>query len=61
MRKIFIALISLAAVLAIYLFYGRVSKTPTIPMDTDTEAEFIDSVADGNDGGLDNNVGFCTR
>ena len=58
MRKIFIALISLAAVLAIYLFYGRVSKTPTIPMDTDTEAEFIDSVADGNDGGLDNNVGM---
>ncbi|MFB0555445.1 MAG: hypothetical protein ACETWQ_19240 [Phycisphaerae bacterium] len=58
MRKIFIALISLAVVLAIYLFYGRVSKTPTIPMDTDTEAEFIDSVADGNDGGLDNNVGM---
>ena len=58
MRKIFIAFISLAAVLAIFLFYGRLSKTPPIPMDTDTGAEFIDSVADGNDGGLDNEVGM---
>ncbi|HUU20597.1 MAG TPA: hypothetical protein VMW72_25850 [Sedimentisphaerales bacterium] len=58
MRKIFIAFISLAAVLAIYLFYGRVSKTPLIPMDTDTEAEFIDSLADSNDGGLENDVGM---
>ncbi len=58
MRKVFIAFISLAAVLAIFLFYGRLSKTPPIPMDTDTGAEFIDSVADGNDGGLDNEVGM---
>lgn len=58
MRKVLIALISLAAVLAIFLFYGRVSKTPTVPMDTDTEAEFIASVADSNEGGLDNNVGM---
>ncbi len=58
MRKVFIAFISLAAVLAIFLFYGRLSKTPPIPMDTDTGAEFIDSFADGNDGGLDNEVGM---
>ncbi|MFH1883699.1 MAG: hypothetical protein ABIL62_13450 [Planctomycetota bacterium] len=58
LRKFFIASISLAAVLAIYLFYGRLSKTPPIPMDTDTGVEFIDSVADGNDGGLDNEVGM---
>ncbi len=58
MRKFFIAFISLAAVLAIFLFYGRIGKTPPIPMDTDTGAEFIDSVADGSDGGLDNEVGM---
>ncbi len=58
MRKFFIAFISLAAVLAIFLFYGRLGKTPPIPMDTDTGAEFIDSVADGSDGGLDNEVGM---
>jgi len=57
-RKFVIAFISLAAVLAIFLFYGRLSKTPPIPMDTDTGAEFIDSVADGSDGGLDNEVGM---
>jgi hypothetical protein len=58
LRKFFIAFISLAAVLAIFLFYGRIGKTPPIPMDTDTGAEFIDSVADGSDGGLDNEVGM---
>jgi len=58
MRKIFIAFISLAAVLAIYLFYGRLSKTTTIPVDTDTGAEFIDSFADSNEGGLENDVGM---
>lgn len=58
LRKIFIAFISLAAVLAIFLFYGRLGKTPPIPMDTDTEAEFIDSVADSNEGGLENDVGM---
>jgi len=57
-RKFVIGFISLAAVLAIYLFYGRIGKTPTIPVDTDTGAEFIDFVADGNDGGLDNEAGM---
>jgi len=58
MRKIFIAFISLAAISTIYLFYNRIGKTPPIPMDTDTDAEFIDSVADSDDGGLDNDVGM---
>jgi len=58
LRKIFIAFISLAAVLSIFLFYGRLGKTPPIPMDTDTEAEFIDSVADSNEGGFENDVGM---
>jgi hypothetical protein len=58
LRKFFIAFISLAAVLAIFLFYGRIGKTPPIPMDTDTGAEFIDSVADGSNGGLENDVGM---
>ena len=46
MRKIFIAFISLAAISVIYLFYSRVSKTPPIPVDTDTGVEFIDSAAE---------------
>jgi hypothetical protein len=57
-RKFVIGFISLAAVLAIYLFYGRIGKTPPMPMDTDTGAEFIDFIADGNDGGLDNEAGI---
>jgi len=58
LRKFYIGFISLAAVLAIYLLCGRVSKTPPIPLDNDTGAEFIDSVADSNNGGLDNEVGM---
>ncbi len=58
MRKIFIAFISLAAISVIYLFYSRIGKTPPIPMDTDTGAEFIDSVTDSNDSALDNDVGM---
>jgi len=58
MRKVFIAFISLAAISVIYLFYSRIGKTPPIPMDTDTGAEFIDSVADSNDSALENDVGM---
>jgi len=58
MRKFVIGFISLATVLAIYLLYGRVSKTPPISLDNDTGAKFIDSVADSNNGGLDNEVGM---
>jgi len=56
LRKFFIAFISLVAVLAIYLLYGLVSKTP--PIDTDTGAEFVDTVADSNLGGFDSKVGM---
>jgi hypothetical protein len=56
MRKFVIGFISLVVISAIFLFYSRVGKTP--PIDTRTEAEFIDSVADSNDGGLDNEVGM---
>ncbi len=58
MRKVFIAFISMAAISVIYLFYSRIGKTPPIPMDTDTGAEFIDSVTDSNDSALDNDVGM---
>jgi len=55
-RKFVIGFISLAAVLAIYLLYGRVSKTP--PVDTGTGAEFVDAVDDSNLGGFDSKVGM---
>ncbi len=58
MRKVLIAFISLAAISVIYLFYSRIGKTPTVPVDADTGAEFIDSVADSNDSPLDNDVGM---
>ena len=59
LRKLVIGFISLAVVLAIYLFYmlatylfySRTSKTP--PIDTDAGAGFIDTVADSNVGGFD--------
>jgi len=56
MRKFYIGFISLAAVLAIYLLYGRVSKTP--PIDTDDGAEFTDIVADSNLSGFDGKTGM---
>jgi len=56
MRKFYIGFISLAAILAIYLLYDRVSKTP--PGDTGTGAEFVDAVADSNLGGFDSKVGM---
>ncbi len=56
LRKFVIGFISLAAVLAIYLLYGRVSKTP--PVDTDAGAEFTDTVADSNLGVFDSKVGM---
>jgi hypothetical protein len=54
MRKFYIGLISLAAVLVIYLLYSRLSKTP--PVDTGTGAGF-DAVADSNLGVFDSKVG----
>ncbi len=46
LRTILIGFISLAAVLAIYLVYSQISKTPQI--DIDTTAGFIDTVPDSN-------------
>jgi hypothetical protein len=46
-RKFRVGLISLGAVLAVYLLYSRLSKTPPI----DVRKEFADTVADSNIGG----------
>ncbi len=54
-RKFRVGLISLGAVLAAYLLYSLVSKTP--PIEIDTGSEFIDTFADGNVGELDGEVG----
>ena len=51
LRTILIGLISLAAILAIYLVYSQISKTPQI--DIDTAAGFIDPVPDTNVGDFD--------
>lgn len=55
MRKFLIGLITLAIVLAVYLLYNRLSRTPSI--DTHPGAEFAEAVADGNIAGLDDEVG----
>jgi len=47
-RKFFIWLISLGAVLAVYLLYSQLSQTPQI--DIDTGAEFADAIAESNAG-----------
>jgi hypothetical protein len=56
MRKFYIGFISLAAVLAVYMFYGRISKTPQ--PDADKEAGFIDTIADSNLGDFDSKAGM---
>ena len=54
LRTILIGLVSLAAVLAIYLVYSRISKTPQI--DIDTPAGFVDVVPDTNIGDFDGEI-----
>ena len=49
-RKFYVWLISLGAVLVIYLLYSWISKTP--PIDIDAGKEFTDTIADGNLGGF---------
>jgi hypothetical protein len=56
MRKFYIGFISLAAVLAVYVFYGRISKKPSL--NADKEAEFIDTIADSNLGDFDSKAGM---
>lgn len=55
LRKLFIAVISLAGVLAIYLLYNCISKTPS--MGVDAGRELVDSGADGNVVGPDGKIG----
>ncbi len=55
LRAILIGLISLAAVLAIYLLYSFASKTPRI--DIDMGARSFDAVADINTGEFDSEIG----
>jgi len=54
-RTIIVGLISLAVVLAIYLLYNYISKTPAI--DIDTGAAFFDTIADSNVGKFDDKIG----
>ena len=54
-RKLYVWLISLGAVLAIYLLYNRMSKTPEI--DFNSGAEFTDTVPESNVGKFDSEVG----
>jgi len=49
-RKFYVWLISLGAVLAIYLLYNLISKTP--PIESDAGEKFTGTVADSNIGGL---------
>ena len=55
MRKFYIGIISLAAILVIYLLYSRLG-TPTLP-DTGERTEFIDTVADSNVTDFNDQVG----
>ncbi len=52
-RKFRVWLISLGAVLAVYLLYSLISKTPRIEIDTDVTDTFVD----GNSDGIDDKVG----
>ncbi|MDH4239008.1 MAG: hypothetical protein OEW48_05565 [Phycisphaerae bacterium] len=52
-RKFRVWLISMGAVLAVYLLYSLISKTPRIEIDTD----FTDTFADGNSDGFGDKVG----
>ena len=55
-RKFRVGLISLGAVLAVFLLYSLLSKTP--PIEIDSASYFTDTVADGNVGELDGKVGM---
>ncbi len=56
LRKFFVWLISLAAVLAIYLLYNQLSKTREI--DIDTLLESTGAIADSNADQADDEIGF---
>jgi len=55
LRKLFIAVLSLAGVLAIYLLYAHISRT--LPIGDDSGSEFAGSDIDSNAGGPDSKIG----
>jgi len=55
LRKLFVWVVSLGALLAIFLLYNRISKSPQI--DFDTETEFIDTVDESNAGEFGSEIG----
>ncbi|MHC4680101.1 MAG: hypothetical protein ACYTEK_15545 [Planctomycetota bacterium] len=55
MRKVLIGVVSLGAVLGVYLLYNRVSDSTM--MKTGPDAEFTDPEADSNDTALENEMG----
>lgn len=55
MRKFVIGFVSLCVVLAAYLLYSRLSSSPSI--DTGPEVDVIESAADANAVGFDNEIG----
>ena len=56
MRKIVIGFFSLSVVLAAYLFYSRISSSPS--MDTGLQVDIIESASDANAAGFDSEVGM---
>jgi hypothetical protein len=55
-RKFYVWLISVGAVLVIYLLYNQISKTP--PIEIDAGAEFVDTVAESNADEFDSEIGM---
>jgi len=55
MRKLLVGFISLGVVFAAYVLYRGVSNTPVL--ETDSGAEFIETVAESNFGDFESNVG----
>jgi len=54
-RKLFVWLISLGVVLAVYLLYSRISRTP--PINVNAQTEFAAGIADSNAGQWNSQIG----
>ena len=55
MRKLLIGVVSLGAILGVYLLYSRVSESPMI--ETGGDGAFVVPAGDGNDAALENGMG----
>ncbi|UCC99801.1 MAG: hypothetical protein JSW66_07935, partial [Phycisphaerales bacterium] len=55
MRKVLIGVVSLGAVLGVYLLYNRMGDSPI--MEPGSDAAFMDPAADSNDAALENEMG----